>query len=75
MDNFMTSNDKRPTVSVENKYAMDIGEAVEYFGIGEKKLRQLIAENLNSGFVLQNGIKYLLKRKQFEQFLDARTSI
>ena len=69
------TNSKNMTVPVQAKYAMDIPEAVEYFGIGEKKLRQLINENLDSGFVLQNGIKYLIKRKQFEQFLDARTSV
>ena len=71
----MTSNDKRPTVPIENKYAMDIKEASEYFGIGEKKLRQIINENQNANFVLSNGIKYLLKRKQFEKYLDARTSV
>lgn len=66
---------KNMTVPIQAKYAMDIPEAVEYFGIGERKLRQLINENLDSGFVLQNGIKYLIKRKQFEKFLDARSSL
>ncbi len=49
---------------------LNITEASQYFGIGEKKLRGLIEQNLGTGFVLQNGVKYLIKRKQFEEFLD-----
>ena len=71
---FMT-NDKSASVPVKDKYAMDIKEASEYFGIGERKLRQIIKENLDTGFVLQNGVKYLIKRRQFEQYLEPRTSV
>ena len=70
----MDSN-KNSLVPVKDKYAMDIKEASDYFGIGERKLRQIINENLDAGFVLQNGVKYLIKRRQFEQFLEPRTSI
>lgn len=54
---------------------MNIKEASEYFGIGEKKLRQIINENLDMGFTIQNGNKFIIKRRLFEQYLDARSSI
>lgn len=58
-----------------DKYSLSINEAVAYFGIGEKKLRQLIEENEHATWFLQNGIKYLIKREKFEKFLDELTVI
>lgn len=63
------------SIPVKDKYAMDIVEAAKYFGIGEKKLRKIVTENLDSGFVLQNGVKYLIKRRKFEQYLERITAI
>lgn len=57
------------------KYCLSIKEASLYFNIGEKKIRQLATENLDSGFVLQNGVKITIKRKKFEDFLDRTTVI
>ena len=62
-------------VPLWKKYALTVTEASHYFGIGEKKLRGLIEQNLGAGFVLQNGVKYLIKRKQFEEFLDKTNSV
>ena len=62
-------------VPLWKKYALNITEASDYFGIGEKKLRSVIERNLDSGFVLQNGVKYLIKRRQFEEFLDQTNSL
>lgn len=59
----------------QDKYLLSIEEAVQYFAIGEKKLRKIITENLDSGFVVQNGVKYLIKRQRFEAFLDETSSI
>ena len=50
-------------------------EASAYFNIGEKKLRKIAADNLDTGFIIQNGVKFLIKRKQFEDFLGALTAI
>ena len=44
-------------------------------GIGEKKLRRLTNDNLDAGFVIQNGVKILIKRQRFEQFLNELSSI
>ena len=62
-------------VQIKDKFCLKIEEASEYFNIGEKKLRKIVSENLDSGFIIQNGVKFLVKRKQFEKFLDDLTSI
>lgn len=63
------------TIPIKDKFCLTIDEAAAYFNIGEKKLRQIVTENLHSDFVIQNGIKYLIKRKRFEIFLDKISSI
>ena len=63
------------TIPIKDKFCLTIDEATAYFNIGEKKLRQIVTENLHSDFVVQNGIKYLIKRKRFEIFLDKISSI
>ena len=62
-------------VQIQNKFCLTIDEAVIYFNIGEKKLRKLVADNLDSGFIIQNGEKFLIKRKRFEDFLNDLTAI
>lgn len=67
--------DKKTVIQPQNKYLLPIEEAAQYFGIGEKKLRKIVIENLDSGLIIQNGVKYLIKRRQFEAFLDKTSSI
>ena len=62
-------------VQIQNKFCLTIDEAVIYFNIGEKKLRKLVSDNLDSGFIIQNGAKFLIKRKRFEDFLNDLTAI
>ena len=62
-------------VQIQNKFCLTIDEAVIYFNIGEKKLRKLVSDNLDSGFIIQNGVKLLIKRKRFEDFLNDLTAI
>ena len=62
-------------VQIQNKFCLTIDEAVIYFNIGEKKLRKLVADNLDSVFIIQNGVKFLIKRKRFEDFLNDLTAI
>ena len=62
-------------VQIQNKFCLTIDEAVIYFNIGEKKLRKLVADNLDSGFIIQNVVKFLIKRKRFEDFLNDLTAI
>lgn len=60
---------------IQNKFCLTIDEVVIYFNIGEKKLRKLVSDNLDSGFIIQNGVKFLIKRKRFEDFLNDLTAI
>lgn len=67
----------RKTVPIWEKYMLTVDEAVLYFGIGEKKIRTLIAENTNTGycFTVQIGNKSLINRRKFEDFLNRTTSL
>ena len=63
-------------VPLWEKYILTIEEAVNYFNIGEKKMRHLVSEHLSdNSFVVLNGTKALIKRKKFEEFLDKTTTI
>ena len=57
------------------KYTLTIREAAEYFHIGEKKMRRIAEENINSDFVIMNGNRIMIKRKSFEQYIDQATAV
>lgn len=59
----------------KDKFLLTVEEASDYFGIGQKKLRQIIVNNLDAGIIIQNGVKYLIKRQRFEAYLDELTAI
>lgn len=62
-------------VPIWEKYTLTIEEAAKYFRIGENKLRRLAEENLSSGWVLVNGNRLQIKRKQFERVIDSLDEI
>ena len=62
-------------VPIWEKYTLSIAEASRYFRIGEKKLRRLAEENLDSGWVIVNGNRIQIKRKQFEKIIDTLDEI
>ena len=62
-------------IPVWERYALTITEASEYFGIGEKKMRSIVHENMDGDFIFTNGVKVMVKRKQFEKFMDKVSSI
>ena len=57
-------------VPIWEKYTLTVEEASKYFRIGEKKLRKLAEENLDAGWVIVNGNRIQIKRKQFEKIID-----
>jgi len=57
------------------KYMLTLREAAEYFHIGEKKLRQIVEENMDADFLLTSGNRIMIKRKLFEEFLDSSSVI
>ena len=60
----MSNND----VPIWEKYTLTIEEASKYFRIGENKLRRLSEENPTAGWVILNGNRIQIKRKQFFKF-------
>ena len=56
-------------VPVWEKANLSLEEAAAYFGIGINKLRDMTNEQ-NCRFVLWNGNKRLIKRKQLERLLE-----
>lgn len=61
-------------VPVWEKTTLTIREAAEYSNIGINKLENLLS-NPMCNFVLYVGRKKLVKRKQFEQFIEKKTEI
>ena len=61
-------------VPIWEKTCLTIPEAVQYFGIGEKKLREIV-DKPNCKFVLWNGNKCLIKRRLLDLYLENEYSI
>ena len=62
-------------IPVWKKYALTVKEASGYYGISESKLRDFLMLNIKQPFVLKGGVRLLVKRKLFEDFLDGQTII
>ena len=58
-------------VPIWEKYTLTIEEASKYFRIGEKKLRRIAEENQTASWVIMNGNRVQIKRKQFEKIIDS----
>ena len=57
------------------KYMLTLREAAEYFHIGEKKMRQIVDDNLDANFLLESGNRIMIKRRLFEEYLDKASVI
>jgi len=66
----MNNND----IPVWEKYTLTIEEASKYFRIGENKLRRLAEENKDAGWLIMNGNRIQIKRRQFEKVIDEHKS-
>ncbi len=66
---------KEIDVRVCEKFALTVDEAAAYFGIGEKKLRSMISEYHDAGYFMFIGVKTLIKRRKFEDFLNGASAI
>ena len=62
-------------VPIWEKYTLTIEEASKYFRIGENKLRKLAEENPRAGWILLNGNRIQIKRRQFEKIIDGLDEI
>lgn len=54
---------------------LTLRKAAEYFHIGEKKMRQILGENMDANFLLTSGNRVMIKRKLFEEYLNAASVI
>ena len=57
------------------KYTLTLEEASEYFGINYKKLRLFSKAHADEEFLLWNGNRALIKREQFEKYLDSQMTV
>ena len=62
-------------IPVWKKYTLTIEEASRYFRIGENKLRRLAEQNRHAGWLIMNGNRIQIKRRQFEQVIDKLDAI
>lgn len=62
-------------IPIWEKYTLNVEEAASYYGIGVKKIYEIIHDNPNADFLLEVGTHYRIKRILFERFLDGATTI
>ena len=62
---------KQTDIPIWERYTLTIEEASKYFRIGENKLRRLAEENKNANWLIMNGNRILIKRKQFEKIINS----
>ena len=62
-------------IPCREKYMLTLREAAESFHIGEKKMRQIVDDNLDANFLLESGNRIMIKRRLFEEYLDNATVI
>ena len=65
---------ERLQIPIWEKSNLTVEEAAVYFNIGRDKIRRLSNEP-NCEFVLFIGEKRLIKRRQFEKFLEGMYSV
>ncbi|NSD12737.1 transposase [[Ruminococcus] gnavus] len=68
-------NHTEKTIPVWEKYSLNVSEAAEYYGIGEKRLTQIAGENAGADFILEVGSHIRFKRKLFEDYLDTASTV
>lgn len=61
-------------VPIEHKLTLTIPEAAAYSNIGQNKIEKLLKAP-NCPFVLYVGVRKLVKRREFEDFVSKQTTI
>lgn len=62
-------------IPLNERYCLTINEAAAYFGVGQKRMRKLVIDNVGTDAVIQNGVKYLVKRQKFEEIFSKLTAV
>ena len=66
---------KQTDIPIWERYTLTIEEASKYFRIGENKLRRLAEENKSANWLIMNGNRIQIKRKQLEKIIDTLDAI
>lgn len=67
--------DEKTALPWWQKYTLTLEEASQYFGISYKKLRLFCKSHADEDFLIWNGNRALIKRTQFEKYIDNNISV
>ena len=70
-----TSKRDEDGIPLWQRYSLSVPEAAKYFGIGETRLYQIVAEHPGADFILEIGSHVKIKRVLFERFLDPASCV
>ena len=73
--NTNTTRNDEACIPLWQRYSLSVPEAAKYFGIGEGRIYQIIAEHPRSEFILEIGSHVKIKRVLIERFLDAASCV
>ena len=62
-------------VPLWKRYTFTIDEAAAFYHIGQAKLRAIVEYEPTSDFIIYNGNRVLIKKAQFEKYLDNCTTV
>ena len=74
MKNNESKNRERFSIPIWQKANLTVEEAAAYSGIGQDKIWELSDQN-NCPFVLWVGTKRMIKRRQFDSYIEKQFSI
>lgn len=63
------------SIAFYERYLLTVEEAAVYFHIGYKKLRKMVKDYDGAKWILRNGNRIMIKREQFEKWLDNQSAI
>ena len=62
-------------VPLWKRYTFTIDEAAVFYHIGQAKLRFIVEYDPTADFIIYNGNRVLIKKAQFEKYLDNCTTV
>lgn len=63
------------SIAFYERYLLTVEEAAVYFHIGYKKMRNMVKDYEGAKWILRNGNRIMIKREQFEKWLDNQSAI
>ena len=62
-------------IAFYERFLLTVEEAAVYFHIGYKKMRNMVKDYDGAKWILRNGNRIMIKREQFEKWLDNQSAI